>query len=769
MYSNNKKSQVFFLFITLAITIFGAIYYTNQQVQNQIDLRYQAVNNQLHDEVKQLIEQTKKTLLLIAIAVSDQAELKRSLIENTPNILALNTLSDKFSKQSNVKDLWFQIINAKGDSFYRSWTKKRGDSLLKARLDVVNAIKNQKINTSISTGKFDLSFKVMVPIFLDQQFLGIFEVIGKFNTVADYLKKQGINPVFLIDKKYKKQLTKAVTKKFLNDYYVTNVNVLDEDLNYLKNHNLSSYINSEKSYFIDTNNNLFISYIKLPDVNNEPMGHFFLFKPLDSIAINDIVQSRDELLLSIGILFSFLLLILYMLSKRSLNNRILILNEELEETVLLKTKKLNHLAHHDPLTQLPNRTLFAKRLQKAITKSDSNKSKTALLFVDLDRFKDINDTLGHTAGDQVLFDTAIRLATLIKKTDTLSRFGGDEFVLVLSDIQSIAEAESMAENIINVLKPSMKHHDSEFYISPSIGISIYPDQAQNAEILLRNADSAMYKAKMVGRNNYQCYSKEMTEQALVRSTLESDLHQAINNNEFLVYYQPKYNCISQKIIGIEALVRWKKNGDIIMPSTFIPIAEETGQIIEIGNAVIKQSFKQLMLWKNLGLLIGKMSVNLSVKQIQRLDFIEDMKRHIAKYKIDPNDVQFEVTESYIMNNPDAAIKTLQQLKDLQFSIAIDDFGTGYSSLSYLKRLPVDELKIDQSFIKDIPKSKDDLAIIKSIISLAKGMNLQVIAEGIETIEQQETLIAENCERVQGFLYSCPVNKQEMTELLKNAK
>ena len=328
----------------------------------------------------------------------------------------------------------------------------------------------------------------------------------------------------------------------------------------------------------------------------------------------------------------------------------------------------------------------------------------------------------------------------------------------------------IAQKLVDSLAEKIVYGENELYVSASIGITLYPDDGTETEILLRNADSAMYQAKDRGRNNYQFYTQEMTEQAFERVLLEKNLRRAIKEDEFIIFYQPQYNSRSNKIIGIEALLRWQHpEMGLVSPAKFIPIAEETGMIVSIGWLVINKVIKQLIDWTAQGFWYGRLSINLSVKQIQEADFIQKIMDGLDEYKYAPESIQFEVTESYIMTDPELAIMTLNELKQLNFNISIDDFGTGYSSLSYLKRLPVDELKIDQSFVRDVPGDEEDEAIVRSIISLANSMKLNVIAEGVETKEQQAFLLAENCEKIQGYLFQKPVCAEEMTKILKQRK
>ncbi|MCU7799891.1 MAG: EAL domain-containing protein [gamma proteobacterium symbiont of Lucinoma myriamae] len=335
--------------------------------------------------------------------------------------------------------------------------------------------------------------------------------------------------------------------------------------------------------------------------------------------------------------------------------------------------------------------------------------------------------MGHSVGDKVLIEIAERLEKNIRQVDTVARLGGDEFTIILANIRHASNVMEIAQKLVETLADKIISGENELYVTASIGISLYPDDGGNTELLLRNADSAMYQAKNEGRNNYQFYTQEMTEQAFERALLEKNLRRAIEKDEFTVFYQPQYNGHNNEIIGMEALLRWQHpEMGLVSPAKFIPLAEESGMIVAIVWQVIIKVIKQLCEWTAKDYCQGHLSINLSVKQIQQTDFIDKILASLNDYQYNPENIQFEVTESYIMTDPERAISTLQQLKDLNFTISIDDFGTGYSSLSYLKRLPVDELKIDQSFVRDVPGDEEDEAIVRSVISLAKSLNLQVI-------------------------------------------
>lgn len=438
-----------------------------------------------------------------------------------------------------------------------------------------------------------------------------------------------------------------------------------------------------------------------------------------------------------------------------------------KQKLVEQTKALNFQTYHDHLTKLPNRTQFLNRLKESITNANKMNQIFAVLFIDLDNFKEINDTLGHNIGDKVLQLVSKRISTCIRNEDSLSRLGGDEFTVLLYDLKTPESAADVAQKILDIIKSKITIEKNEFYLSASIGISIYPKDSLNGNDLLKFADSAMYKAKNKDKNNYQFYSSDMTEIAFEKVLIQTSLHIAINKKEFIVYYQPQVDAKNNIIIGLEALVRWNHpTMGMIPPIKFIPIAEENGFIITLDNYVMKQAMIDFVdLYKN-GFNPGILSLNLSIKQLGNDSFISYLKKTIEETGFDLQWLEFEITETQMMQDPLSSIEKLNTLSDMGIKIAIDDFGTGYSSLTYLKRLPVDKLKIDKSFIDDIPSDEEDCAISKAIIALAKSLNLKTIAEGVENKEQKEFLLENGCNLIQGYFYSRPLPKEEITVFLK---
>lgn len=437
---------------------------------------------------------------------------------------------------------------------------------------------------------------------------------------------------------------------------------------------------------------------------------------------------------------------------------------------ITKRKQAEHMikkmAYFDSLTDLPNRTLFHDRLTQAINQAKRTKNPIAVLFLDLDRFKIINDSLGHTAGDQLLQEVSKRLLTCIREGDTVSRQGGDEFTMLLPNTTH-SGAIKVARRIIELISHPMEINGHEILVTPSIGISMYPDHGEDVESLLKNADTAMYHAKDLGKNNFQLYSSKLDQQVLERLTLENELRKALERKEFVLHYQPLIQIDSNKMIGVESLIRWHHPLlGVISPTKFIPLAEETGLIVPIGEWIIHTACAQNKAWQEKGYPPLKVSVNLSGRQFKEPDLVHTISDILNITGLDPQYLELEITENISMNDVNYTIQALQELKALGLRISIDDFGTGYSSLNYLKKFPIDTLKIDQSFVRDIHMDRDDAAIVKAIMAMAFSLDLNVIAEGVETIEQLLFLVNQRCPEAQGYYFNKPLSSDELEGLLK---
>jgi diguanylate cyclase (GGDEF)-like protein len=428
-------------------------------------------------------------------------------------------------------------------------------------------------------------------------------------------------------------------------------------------------------------------------------------------------------------------------------------------------QRIAHMAHHDALTGLPNRVLLRDRIQQAIAQAHRNGMQIAVLFIDLDRFKTINDSLGHQLGDRLLQSVASRILVCVREGDTVSRVGGDEFVIVIPAIESSSDASSVASKILEVLGNAFHLHGNDLHVAASIGTSMYPGDGSDAETLMRNADTAMYHAKDSGRGNFQFFTQHMNVAAQQRLSLENALRRSIEEREFELHYQPIFDLGDRSIVGCEALLRWNRpGGATVQPSEFIATAEESGLIVPIGEWVLREALKQARSWQSPGRPV-RIAINVSARQLARSTFVERLRRLIHEFGMDPGLIELEVTESVIIEGAGEARAALDQIAELGVGLAIDDFGTGYSGLAYLKRLPIDTVKIDQSFVRDLTIDPDDAAIVTAIVAMARGLGIGVVAEGVETEEQLAELQRLGCLRAQGYLLARPMSAAAVRQLL----
>lgn len=424
--------------------------------------------------------------------------------------------------------------------------------------------------------------------------------------------------------------------------------------------------------------------------------------------------------------------------------------------------ELKHLAHHDPLTDLPNRLLFSDRAEQALASAQTHKRGCALLMLDLDHFKMINDSLGHNVGDRLLKVVATRLQELFGHGITLARLGGDEFAVLAESCPQPAQAAALAQRTLDALKEPVLVDGNQLFINASIGISLFPSDALSAEQLLRNADSALFKAKSSGRNGYALYTEELTAHAQQRVEIAFELRRALEQEELRVYYQPVHDLQSSRLVGVEALVRWQHpQRGLVSPAEFIPIAERTGLIAEIDAWVMQQACRQMCQWQQSGVVLAFVAVNVSSRLFARRELYQQVAQVLHDTGLDPAYLELEVTESAVMDDPEVALEQMHRLRELGVRLAIDDFGTGYSSLLRLKRLPVQKLKIDQGFVAGLPWDEDDVAIVRVIIALARSMGMQVHAEGIEQVEQAAFLLAQECDLGQGYWFGRPVSADRL--------
>ncbi|NOZ10869.1 MAG: EAL domain-containing protein [Gammaproteobacteria bacterium] len=429
-------------------------------------------------------------------------------------------------------------------------------------------------------------------------------------------------------------------------------------------------------------------------------------------------------------------------------------------------QRLQYIAHHDALTNLPNRVLFLDRVHQSLARAKRNDKSAAILFFDLDRFKNINDTLGHVTGDKLLVEISKRLNGVIREDDTIARLGGDEFAVLVDKVSTENDIVPLAQKILSCLEQTVTIDKHSLYITASIGISLFPDDGEDADTLLKNADIAMYRAKDMGKNNYQFYSRDMSARAFQRLTLENELRLALKNDEFVLHYQPQVNTRNHEIMGVEALIRWQHPTlGLVSPGDFIHMLEETGLIIKVGEWVLNTACQQLSDWQKSGISNLTISVNVSGQQIHNLNFFKLVTCLVERHHISPQHLTLEITESILMDNHKKTIKIIDELDAYGFKIAIDDFGTGYSSLSYLHRFRIDTLKIDRSFIRKVTDNPDNAVITSTIIAMAHSLKLDIIAEGVENQQQLDFLQQRDCQLVQGYFFSHPLCADEMSNML----
>jgi predicted signal transduction protein with EAL and GGDEF domain len=448
-------------------------------------------------------------------------------------------------------------------------------------------------------------------------------------------------------------------------------------------------------------------------------------------------------------------------------------------------QEIRRLAHFDSLTGLANRKFFGDHLERTVRRARRNGERIAVMFVDLDRFKRINDTLGHSAGDVLLNEVARRLSLCVRAGDYLARdgsetggpgeaakaqiarLGGDEFTVLLDAISHPQDAAKVARRILKEIASPFSLEGRELVVTTSVGISVFPDDAGDANAMLKNADTAMYRSKELGRNTYQFFAKEMNSETFEKLTLEGELRRALEHGQFELHYQPKFDVRNGRVVGVEALVRWQhpKRG-LLPPADFIPLAEESGLIVQIGEWVLDAACRQLKEWRSLGLGDVNVAINLASPSLQQAGLVSRVAAALRNFAVRPEQITVEATESILLRDVAGTVSTLMQLRDLGVRISIDDFGTGYSSLSYLRRFPIDQLKIDRSFVTEMTENAHDSAICSAIISLGRGLELEVVAEGVETTRQAHALTVQGCHLMQGYLFGRPVPAKEVTPLLQ---
>mgnify|MGYP002713188863 CR=1 FL=1 len=712
--------------------------------------------NSIYENVKQELTAYGNNILL------DEEIIKAFADKDREKLFNLTTPIYKNLGQHNKYLSIMHFHTTDNHSFLRLHKpQKYGDSLSQIRPIVVETNSKKRFQSGIEVGKYGLSYRTAFPVFYKNRHVGVLELGVDIKYIISKLSIINISsPLFLINKEaakpiyeYNKESDRYLSS-FSDDYLMLN----NEEYNSKEASKalIDDRIIKENSYIKEYNQKEYLVFksLVLDDYKKNPIG-YFIFQHEMNYYMNTITVIR---LVSI-ITTIFIMIVIAFLINKLIKNYIGKINEQ--------KFVLDYYTNYDELTELPNRTLFNEELHKAIKESGEEDKKFALFFLNLDRFKQINDSLGHVIGDSVLKIIASRLQSTIRKDDFISRFAGDEFTVLVKDIKKVEDMSKLAKNILNSLSQPIHTNNHTLYLTNSIGISIYPDDATDVGNLLKNADTAMHKAKEEGKNNFQYYSYEMSELAFERVVMEANLRNALENEEFVVYYQPQIDAKTDKIIGMEALVRWLHPAQgFIYPDKFIPLAQETGLIVEIDRWVMKNAMKQIVKWYKEGLNPGILALNLSMKQLMRDECIKDLVFILNDTECKSKWLELEVTEGEIMKNPESAIEKLKNISDLGIELAVDDFGTGYSSLSYLKKLPIDKLKIDKSFVDGLPDDEEDISIARAIIALSKSLKLSVIAEGVETKEQKDFLIENGCQNIQGYFYAKPMNAKDMQKMLE---
>ena len=818
----------------------------------------------------QLMEAKRKSVIAIALTLASNESVQAILQSpnSTPDMYKrMQELSLSFRAHSQYKNVWIQLIDSDGISRSRSWSKKRDDSLIEIRADVREMIAKPEIKDVISTGIFTMSFKSMVPVYDDGKFIGIVEIITHFNSIIKNLLKQDIQSMVLVHPRYRKQLTKAYSKTFIEDYYVANFEP-DSELISLFNRIGLNKLMAIEDYIIYEN-----QLITLNRINNKlgkEMGYYFQFIPIEKIKNNNI----DEFLFKIyTVTASFLIIIIclgyfYIRHNRKIENQkdffhsvidsssdsIIVtdlntivdanrsflqqfnikntysgkkrlfntvlsgineldmmierksneswkdyfinhVNKEIElgfmingelHTFSVGIKKLKQdselyvmrfinvtaqkhhkqqlekMAHFDALTNLPNRILLSDRLNQAMIHASRSNHLLTVVFLDLDGFKEVNDIYGHNVGDELLITLSSLMKATLRQGDTLARIGGDEFVAILLDTNSLHDSKILVKRLLDAVKRPQHLDNRTVQVSASIGLTLYPQRnIVDADQLIRQADQAMYQAKMAGKNCYQVFDIETNEHILGRHQTLAIIRQALHAEQFVMYYQPKVNMKTGQVIGAEALIRWRHpERGILSPVHFLPAIENDRLELELGEWVISNVLNQIHKWESMGLDLV-VSLNVSALQLQQENFFERLV-HLLDINpdIETKHLKIEVLENGALSDIEHVSKVMKQCQAIGIEFALDDFGTGYSSLTYLKRLPSNEIKIDQSFIRDMLAAPDDLTILKGIIGLAHAFNRVPIAEGVETLEHGLMLLRLGCPLAQGYAIARPMPCEE---------
>lgn len=669
-------------------------------------------------------------------------------LENT-NLINLQDAKNKFTIKEHIK-----IALEKGEGFDDWYWYKPNETVMKKKIGFVKIF--EPLGIYIGTARYEEDIVHEIKENMKKNFLN------------KYLQDNE-KYFFIYDKKGNSITQKNKTMKMSNISEILQGSMYASD-GFFMNHTISAHFEIDKEL---KSGSSFVTYIPKFEwvigtntYRAEVLKDVFLSKNRAEKAFVDLVKNR----MVFALIMVFLMLIVSIYFSNKLKSVFKRYKKDLEnehELTLNEQEKLKHSLKHDYLTSLPNRLLLTDRLNQSIKHALRDEKQLAIIFIDVDKFKIINDSLGHDVGDILLKEISKRFKSVMRDSDTVSRFGGDEFVVLVDDVKNIHDIITVISKIQKSFSSVISIRNTSHDVTLSMGISVFPNDGKDVQVLLKNADIAMYKAKTEGGNRYRFFTTQMNEDTQKQIEIEKALHVGIKEKEFVLHYQPLIAVKSGKIIGVEALIRWNHpTRGLLFPDEFIEIAEESNVIIDMGKWLVEESMRQMVEWKTNGYGLEKMSINIAGKQLEHVDFIKCIKDRLKKTKCKPEWIEVEIVERFAMKNVQKSIEILNELRKLNIEIAIDDFGTGYSSLAYLKNLPITKLKIDRVFVKNILNSQEDKAIAESILALGSGLNLKVLAEGIENEKQKEFFTYNGCGQMQGYLFSKPIPAKEIEKLLE---
>ena len=665
------------------------------------------------------------------------------------NLLGLQDLKGKFT----IKDM-ISIVKRQGEGFESWWWYKPSEQLMKEKLGYVKSF--EQLGIFVGTARYKEDIAAEAKNSIERHFLNDFVARNDENILIVGLDGESIvennNSITKSEALQVRQGMKYAEEGF----FLNRMEFSEESLEtVLENSILYAYYIADFDWIVGVNIHKKDMIKSVNEIKEKIQDNF-----------NKIV--KEKILFSPVIVFFMLLpaLVLANRLKKVLKRYKRSLEQKNLET--LKQKDiLHHSSRHDYLTSLPNRILLNDRLKQAIKQAKRDDKRVAIMFIDIDKFKDINDSIGHDAGDMILKEAALRFRASIRECDTVARFGGDEFVILVDDFKNLHDIVTVINKIQKAFLDPVKISGSSHQVTLSIGVSIFPEDGDTASEILKNADIAMYKAKGEGRDCYRFFTAQMNTDIQKHMQVKKELRSAVENREFVLHYQPLVQAKSGKIQGVEALVRWNHpTKGIIFPDQFIDIAEESSIIIGVGSLILEEAMRQMVQWKAKGYTLNKMAINIAARQLEDRGFIGALKALLEKTSCKPEWIELEIVERYAMKDIDESLVVLNELRKLDVGVALDDFGTGYSSLAYLRKLPITKLKIDRAFVKNIITSYEDRAIAESIIALASGLRLKVLAEGVEEKEERDFLVFGGCDEIQGYLFSKPLPASEVGKLLE---